>query len=110
MLCVILFSLEYKHTNEMTLCRIYTISQKTNGGNIMRKKFRFKKFMALFLSVFMLSSMTANAAPGSADLTFDTLGSKTAEALVKPGQYEITLGVPGALETEEYLGIIHLMD
>jgi len=38
------------------------------------------------------------------------LGEKTADALVIPGQYEITVGVPGAVSTEKYSEIIVMVD
>ena len=72
---------------------------------------KMKRLIALLLTlVMLLPTLNVSAANGSEDLTFNTLGKKTAEALVKPGDYEITLSVPGALKTEKYSEIIVMVD
>lgn len=52
----------------------------------------------------------ASAAPASEDLIIPELGKKTAVAQVTPGDYEITLSVPGALDTTKYSEIIVMVD
>lgn len=71
-----------------------------------------KKLSSLLLAVLMILSLAVSAAAAGSDdgYTFEGLGSKTAEKLVRPGQYEITVSVPGAVETEEYSEIIVMVD
>jgi len=69
----------------------------------------FKKAAALILSLVM---MLALAMPASAaiDTEFVQLGEKTATQLVVPGTYEISVSVPGILETETYNEVIVMVD
>ena len=71
-----------------------------------------KKLSSLLLAVLMLLSLAVSASAAGSDdgYTFGDLGSKTAEQLVRPGQYEITVSVPGAVQTEEYSEIIVMVD
>lgn len=69
-----------------------------------------RSIIALCLAVLLVwLSMPALADAGSG-LEFSGLGKKTAEALVTPGQYEITVSVPGAVSTEKYGEIIVMVD
>jgi len=68
------------------------------------------RIASLFLALMLLMSFAAPAFAADDSLTFGDLGSKTATKLVRPGQYEITLSVPGAVETEEYSEIIVMVD
>jgi len=71
---------------------------------------RIKTIVALLLAMLLvLMSIPALAEEGS-ELTFSDLGKKTAEALVTPGQYEVTVSVPGAVSTEKYGEIIVMVD
>lgn len=56
----------------------------------------------------MIAESAAAAEPG--DLTFGALGKKTAEPLAGPGEYEITVSVPGAVSTEGYNEVIVMVD
>lgn len=70
-----------------------------------------KRISALVLAAAMMIPTVAYAEPTASDeLVFPELGKKTAEALVKPGDYDITLSVPGALQTEQYSEIIVMVD
>jgi len=71
-------------------------------------KHTLKRIAALLMAALLLCAGTAFAATDGYE--FGTLGKKTAEALVKPGQYEITLSVPGAVASEEYSEIIVMVD
>lgn len=71
---------------------------------------RMKSIVTLLLAMLLVwMNIPALAAEGS-ELTFSDLGKKTADALVTPGQYEITVSVPGAVSTEKYGEIIVMVD
>ncbi len=68
-----------------------------------------QRWMTLLTALVLMLS-ASGAAMAEDELTFDTLGKKTAEALTMPGEYEITLSVPGAVSSDEYSEIIVMTD
>lgn len=75
----------------------------------------FIKTTAFLLVAVIFLAMTivpAIAAPSSLAIEdgFTQLGKKTATQLVVPGQYEITVSVPGAVQTEKYSEVIVMVD
>lgn len=70
-----------------------------------------RRSASLLLVVMMIFSLSATVWAAENDgYEFNDLGEKTAESLVKPGQYEITVGVPGAVVTEQYSEVIIMVD
>ncbi|MBE6919188.1 MAG: LPXTG cell wall anchor domain-containing protein [Ruminococcaceae bacterium] len=70
-----------------------------------------RKGISLVLTALLMLSLTVPVSAAENDgYEFGTLGQKTAQPLVNPGQYEITVSVPGAVETEEYSEIIVMVD
>ena len=74
----------------------------------------FIKTTAFLLIAVIILAMTvpAIAAPSTLNIEdgFTRLGKKTATQLVVPGQYEITVSVPGAVQTEKYSEVIVMVD
>ena len=68
-------------------------------------KYGLKCLGSLVLALCMLCNIAL--ADG---LEFAGMGKKEAEALAHPGEYEITLSVPGAVKTEKYSEIIVMVD
>lgn len=72
---------------------------------------KMKRFFALLLSVALVLSLGTTASAAENDgYTFPDLGEKTADMLINPGQYEITVGVPGAVSTSTYSEVIIMVD
>lgn len=72
---------------------------------------KIKRLVSLLLSVFLLLSLSVSAsAAGNDGYVFPDVGEKSAEMLVKPGQYEITVGVPGAVSASTYSEVIIMVD
>ncbi len=66
---------------------------------------------AVLVAAFVSCCMSVPAlATSSVSNEFATLGKKTASPTVIPGQYEITVGVPGAIASEKYSEIIVMVD
>ena len=74
-------------------------------------KSKVKRFLALMLAmVLSISAVLPAFAEENDGYEFEELGEKTAQPLVTPGQYEITVGVPGAVETDQYSEVIVMVD
>ncbi len=79
----------------------------------MKKK--ITRFLAVLLAMLMIMPMSMTALATEDDsqgggMTFDELGKKEADKLTEPGEYEITLSVPGAFEDDKYNEIIVMVD
>ena len=69
------------------------------------------KTAALLFTVLLIFSLMISVHAADNDgYIFDDLGKKAAQPLVTPGRYEVTVSVPGAVETEEYSEIIVMVD
>lgn len=77
-------------------------------------KTTFQKLIAVVLVFVMVLAIALPTLTASALLAIEdgitTLGKKTATQLVVPGQYEISVSVPGAVTTEKYSEIIVMVD
>lgn len=71
-----------------------------------------RRICSLILAVMLVVSLGIGAAAQTLDdgYEFEGLGEKTAEQLVNPGRYEITVSVPGAVASEEYSEVIVMVD
>lgn len=68
-----------------------------------------KRLTACMLTAAMLLGMACGGALADG-LEFAGMGKKEAEALAQPGEYEITVSVPGAVKTDKYSEIIVMVD
>ncbi len=68
-----------------------------------------KRIVWLLLAAMLMTIMVCGAAQGDG-LTFDELGQKEADKLTGPGEYEITLSVPGAFDSTAYNEMIVMVD
>lgn len=72
-------------------------------------KSRIQRLSVFILSLLMLCAFSC-AAWASDGYEFNQMGKKTAEPLVIPGEYEITVSVPGAVASDEYAEVIIMAD
>lgn len=70
-----------------------------------------RKLISLLLAIVMILSLVVSVSAADASTyAFGTLGDKTARKLATPGQYEISVSVPGAFVTDKYSEIIVMVD
>ena len=70
-----------------------------------------RKLISLLLAIVMILSLVVSVSAADASTyAFAALGDKTARKLATPGQYEISVSVPGAFVTDKYSEIIVMVD
>ncbi len=76
------------------------------------KKFRriAAAFLALVFACLAILPAFAEEVNSNGELTFDELGKKEATYLGRPGEYEVTITVPGEYSTDKYNELIVMVD